>query len=121
LAQVYWQDADFDLLYGCCSVVRGEQWDRYGCEDLYPAGRNGSRYCNPEFDALVASGLAETDPEKQRETWYEVSKIFAEELPSCQSIRRSASWPAERSCATSPGARRMVVWVGLKDMSTGGT
>ena len=81
LGQVYWEEADTDFLYGCCSPVRGEQWSRYNCDGIYPAGYNGARYCNEEFDALVQAGLAETDPEKQKEIWYEVSKIFAEELP----------------------------------------
>lgn len=42
---------------------------------------NFNHYKSAEMDALLDRGLAETDPEKRREIYSEVQKLFAEDVP----------------------------------------
>jgi peptide/nickel transport system substrate-binding protein len=46
-----------------------------------PKGANRGYYQNPKVDALIAQGLAETDPGKRRVIYTEVQRILAEDLP----------------------------------------
>jgi ABC-type transport system substrate-binding protein len=39
-------------------------------------------YCNPEFDELMAKGVATSDPDQRQEIYWEASAILNEELPS---------------------------------------
>lgn len=42
---------------------------------------NSSRYSNPKIDALLASGAQEANAEKRAETYAEVQRILAEDMP----------------------------------------
>ncbi len=76
----FYDQADFDLGYGCCGIASPFEYPRYTCGNLFPAGYNGSRYCNKEYDELVAKSMVEPDVEKRREMWYRISEIANDEL-----------------------------------------
>ena len=40
------------------------------------------KYSNPRVDELIEKGIAETDPVKRREIYYELQKIYYEDVPS---------------------------------------
>lgn len=42
---------------------------------------NRTHYSNPEMDDLLDQGLRETDPEKRREIYSEVQRVFTEDVP----------------------------------------
>jgi len=46
-----------------------------------PKGSNRGFYRNPQVDALIAKGLAETDQTKRKHIYAELQKIVAEDLP----------------------------------------
>ncbi len=45
------------------------------------AGSNYTHFNNPEMDKLIAATQAELDPAKRKPLWWEMQKIYAEELP----------------------------------------
>jgi peptide/nickel transport system substrate-binding protein len=46
-----------------------------------PKGANRGYYRNPQVDALIAQGLAETDQKKRREIYSQLQQIVANDLP----------------------------------------
>lgn len=46
-----------------------------------PNGANRSYYYNPQLDALVAQGNAETDQNKRKQIYAQIQQILAEQLP----------------------------------------
>jgi peptide/nickel transport system substrate-binding protein len=76
----FYNDADFDLGYGCCGVALPFEYPRYACNNMFPAGFNGSRYCNAQVDDLIAQSMVEPDAELRKQMWYEISEITNDEL-----------------------------------------
>jgi peptide/nickel transport system substrate-binding protein len=76
----FYEQANFDLGYGCCGVALPFEYPRYTCGNMFPAGFNGSRYCNEEVDELIAQSMVEPDAEKRQQMWYELSEITNDEL-----------------------------------------
>jgi peptide/nickel transport system substrate-binding protein len=52
-----------------------------GCDFEYPAGWNGTHFCNPRFDELFAKAGATADFEKQKEYYDEAQQLVNEEQP----------------------------------------
>jgi ABC-type transport system substrate-binding protein len=69
---------DYDMIYGCCFA---QLPDTFEATLKCGASPNTAHYCNEEFDSLAEAALAETDPEKAKDLWYQVSEIVAEDLP----------------------------------------
>ncbi|MBV7332068.1 ABC transporter substrate-binding protein [Chloroflexi bacterium TSY] len=76
----FYEEPDFDLGYGCCGVALPFEYPRYSCENLPPAGYNGSQYCNDEIDEMVSASLVEPDAEKRKQMWYEISEVTNDQL-----------------------------------------
>jgi peptide/nickel transport system substrate-binding protein len=68
---------DYDIGYACCGGPAAPyEYTRDSCEKSpYP---NWSRNCNEEMDTLVLSGIAEPDPEKRRDLFYQATEIATE-------------------------------------------
>lgn len=89
----FYQEASFDLGYGCCGVASPFEYPRYACGNTFPTGYNGSRYCNEEVDEMVQASMTEPDLATRTEMWYEISEITNDELlhmPMFQQDRRYA-------------------------------
>lgn len=57
-----------------------QMWDQFRCgADVFNGGRNNSRYCNEELDALWANALEATSQETYQERFSEVAMLFAED------------------------------------------
>ncbi|MBI1295027.1 hypothetical protein GC175_08720 [bacterium] len=76
----FYEEHDFDLAYGCCGVATPFEYPRYTCGNMFPAGFNGSRYCNAEVDEMVMQSLIEPDPDTRQQMWHELSLITNEEV-----------------------------------------
>ncbi|MCB0114187.1 MAG: ABC transporter substrate-binding protein [Caldilineaceae bacterium] len=76
----FYEEHDFDLGYGCCGVASPFEYPRYTCSNMFPAGYNGSRYCNAQVDDLVMQSMVEPDPDTRKNMWYELSMITNEEV-----------------------------------------
>lgn len=76
----FYEEADFDLGYGCCGVASPFEYPRYACNNMFPDGYNGSRYCNEEVDEMVQQSMVEPDLEERQRLWYDISEITNQEL-----------------------------------------
>ncbi|MFZ1753852.1 MAG: ABC transporter substrate-binding protein, partial [Caldilineaceae bacterium] len=76
----FYEEADFDLGYGCCGVASPFEYPRYTCGNMFPAGYNGSRYCNEKVDEMVQQSMVAPDPAERKRLWYELSEITNEEM-----------------------------------------
>lgn len=52
-----------------------------GCEYEYPAGWNGTHYCNERFDELFQMAKTTTDEGARTDAYYEAQDILNEDLP----------------------------------------
>lgn len=50
-------------------------------------------YSNPKVDELIDKGISETDPEKRREIYYELQKIYHEDVPSIPTVQATGRYP----------------------------
>jgi len=76
----FYEEADFDLGYGCCGVASPFEYPRYACNNMFPDGYNGSRYCNEDVDEKVQQSMVEPDLTERQNLWYEISEITNQEL-----------------------------------------
>jgi peptide/nickel transport system substrate-binding protein len=71
-----WGDSAFDPV----GYVEAK-WQTY--VEGTAAGRgNYACYSNPRVDALIEAGASEPDPEKRRETYYEMQRLIREDAPA---------------------------------------
>ena len=67
-------------LYACSQISQKEnQWSK----------ENSSRYCNPEYDALLAELKQEIDPDRRRALFIEMNDLLVEDVALIPLVRRS--------------------------------
>lgn len=69
--------ADADYMGWGTYIVLGPQLATITCEHL----DNETKYCNPEYDALVKQAIPETDPAKRQELSYQAQQILWDDAP----------------------------------------
>jgi peptide/nickel transport system substrate-binding protein len=52
-----------------------------GCNYWYPDGWNGAKYCNEEFDGLMAQAKAAADDEERTEYYFQAQEVINEDWP----------------------------------------
>ena len=71
-------DGDYEIALGCCMGPGAPyQYDLKTCDKI--GQPNAPRFCNEEWDKMVASAIVEPDPEKRKQLWYKVSEIASDE------------------------------------------
>ncbi len=79
------QESDYDLYFYGGGVYRADPSIAalyYHSRNLTPGGGNGTRYVNPEVDALFQQGQATTDLEERKRIYTEVARILNEDVPT---------------------------------------
>ncbi|MEL6899530.1 MAG: peptide ABC transporter substrate-binding protein [Cyanobacteria bacterium J06606_4] len=75
-------------LYACDQISQKEnQWSK----------ENSSRYCNPEYDALLEQLGTEIDPEKRRALFIEMNDLLIEDVALIPLVRRSDPYAISNS------------------------
>ncbi|MEL6454140.1 MAG: peptide ABC transporter substrate-binding protein [Cyanobacteria bacterium J06623_5] len=75
-------------LYACDQISQKEnQWSK----------ENSSRYCNPEYDALLDQLGTETDPEERRALFVEMNDLLIEDVALIPLVRRSDAYAISSS------------------------
>jgi peptide/nickel transport system substrate-binding protein len=81
----FYEDFDYDIgfVYGF-GTLDGQPYGSNvtnACASTYPTGFNGVAYCNEEWDAAFAAGLAAPTPEEQATNFQRASQIWNDDLP----------------------------------------
>ena len=75
-------------LYACDQIAQQEnQWSK----------ENSSRYCNPEYEALLSQLKQETDQEKRRELFIQMNDLLVEDVALIPLVRRSDAYAISNS------------------------
>lgn len=86
LADVVWaEDADFDLFTGSVTSNNDPELGKSRHYITSTIGRsfgNGSKYSNPEVDALFDEGASTTDVDARAEAYWAAQEILADDLPT---------------------------------------
>jgi len=70
-------------LYACDQISQKEnQWSK----------ENSSRYCNPEYDALLETLATEIDPQKRADLFIEMNDLLIEDVALIPLVRRSDAY-----------------------------
>ena len=70
-------------LYSCDQIAQKEnQWSK----------ENSSRYCNPEYDALLSQLKQETDQDKRKALFIEMNDLLIEDVALIPLVRRSDAY-----------------------------
>ena len=70
-------------LYACDQISQKEnQWSK----------ENSSRYCNPEYDALLEQLATEIDPQKRADLFIEMNDLLIEDVALIPLVRRSDAY-----------------------------
>ena len=70
-------------LYSCDQIAQAEnQWSK----------ENSSRYCNPEYDALLSQLKQETDQDRRRELFIQMNDLLIEDVALIPLVRRSDAY-----------------------------
>ena len=68
----------------------------FACDGV-KGGSNRSRWCNPEFDKLLAAGRVTADPEKRAEIYQKAQAILKAEVPEAPIAHSVVSIPVRKS------------------------
>jgi len=68
----------------------------FACDGV-KGGSNRSRWCNPEFDKLLAAGRVTSDPEKRAEIYRKAQAILKAEVPEAPIAHSVVSIPVRKS------------------------
>jgi ABC-type transport system substrate-binding protein len=68
---------DSDSSVDCAGIFQ-----RLGCDQVHPAGRNRFRYCNPDADKLLYKALSIPDNKKRWATVHEAMRMVYADMPS---------------------------------------
>ncbi|PZO20944.1 MAG: peptide ABC transporter substrate-binding protein [Leptolyngbya foveolarum] len=75
-------------LYACNQIAQKEnQWSK----------ENSSRYCNPEYEALLTQLKQETDLEKRRDLFIKMNDLLVEDVALIPLVRRSDAYAISSS------------------------
>lgn len=75
-------------LYACDQIAQKEnQWSK----------ENSSRYCNPEYEALLTQLKQETDLEKRRDLFIKMNDLLVEDVALIPLVRRSDAYAISSS------------------------
>ena len=75
-------------LYSCEQIAQKEnQWSK----------ENSSRYCSPDYDALLAQLKQETDADKRRDLFVEMNDLLIEDVALIPLVRRSDAYAIANS------------------------
>ena len=75
-------------LYACDQIAQKEnQWSK----------ENSSRYCNPEYEALLTQLKQETDREKRRDLFIQMNDLLIEDVALIPLVRRSDAYAISSS------------------------
>lgn len=75
-------------LYSCDQIAQQEnQWSQ----------ENSSRYCNPEYDALLSELKQTTDADRRRELFVEMNDLLIEDVALIPLVRRSDAYAIANS------------------------
>jgi peptide/nickel transport system substrate-binding protein len=83
--KVFAEEADFDCFLSGGDTYRADPNISslfYSSNQFPPNGGNGSRYANPELDALYVEGRATNDLDERKRIYTEAAKILNEDIPS---------------------------------------
>lgn len=79
--EVFYTTGDYEIIWnGGWGLSYFPDGNNTGCDKIPPDGGNSTRYCNPEYDALINQAMQTVDEDERNALFASAAKIWNEEI-----------------------------------------